>query len=243
MDTVKIDVSDLETKIIAHRGLSGIETENSIAAFIAAANRSYFGIETDVHVTKDNKFIIIHDDNTGRVSNSNYNVEQTDFKTLRSVNLYNFNGNSPRIDLSMPTPEEYFEICKKYDKVSVFELKNEMKKQDIAKLIKLVENINMLENTIFISFSLENLINLKSLNSNLSAQYLVSEINNIDDLITTLKEYSLDLDAYHGTLSKDIIEKMHSAGIKVNAWTVDDVNRANELIDMKIDFITTNILE
>ena len=58
MDTVKINVSDLETKIIAHRGLSGIETENSIAAFIAAANRSYFGIETDVHVTKDNKFII-----------------------------------------------------------------------------------------------------------------------------------------------------------------------------------------
>ena len=36
-----------QTKIIAHRGLSGIECENTIAAYIAAGNRNYFGIETD----------------------------------------------------------------------------------------------------------------------------------------------------------------------------------------------------
>ena len=45
-DTVKIDKRGV--RLIAHRGLSGIEQENTCAAFIAAANReSYYGIETD----------------------------------------------------------------------------------------------------------------------------------------------------------------------------------------------------
>ena len=46
-------------KMIAHRGVSAMETENSNAAFVAAGNRTYWGIETDVHRTKDGKFIII----------------------------------------------------------------------------------------------------------------------------------------------------------------------------------------
>ena len=40
MDSIKIDSRN--TKMIAHRGLSGIEKENTNAAFIAAGNRSYF---------------------------------------------------------------------------------------------------------------------------------------------------------------------------------------------------------
>ena len=66
MDTEKYRA--LKTKTIAHRGLSAIECENTNAAFIAAGNRSYFGIETDVHVTADKRFVIIHDDTMKRVS-------------------------------------------------------------------------------------------------------------------------------------------------------------------------------
>ena len=55
---MKNTISILEhknTKIVAHRGLSGIEPENTNLAFVAAGNRSYFGIETDIHVTKDGR--------------------------------------------------------------------------------------------------------------------------------------------------------------------------------------------
>ena len=44
MDTIKIHSGS--TRMIAHRGLSGLETENSIPAFVAAGNRSYYGVET-----------------------------------------------------------------------------------------------------------------------------------------------------------------------------------------------------
>ena len=87
MDTIKINAK--ETKIIAHRGLSGIERENTCPAFLAAANRSYFGIETDVHVTKDGKFVIIHDETTERVSlgKNNINVEETNYEAVRDIIL------------------------------------------------------------------------------------------------------------------------------------------------------------
>ena len=49
MDTIKIEKKN--TLMVAHRGVSGLEKENTLAAFIAAGNRSYYGVETDVHRT------------------------------------------------------------------------------------------------------------------------------------------------------------------------------------------------
>ena len=64
MDTIKFDKKN--TLMVAHRGLSGIEKENTNTAFVAAGNRSYFGIETDVHKTLDGKYVVFHDDTTAK---------------------------------------------------------------------------------------------------------------------------------------------------------------------------------
>ena len=61
--------------MIAHRGLSGLERENTYPAFIAAGNRSYFGIETDIHKTADGEFVVIHDETTERVSGGIYGTD------------------------------------------------------------------------------------------------------------------------------------------------------------------------
>ena len=45
MDTIKIDNKNV--RMVAHRGLSGLEKENTCSAFVAACNRAtYFGVET-----------------------------------------------------------------------------------------------------------------------------------------------------------------------------------------------------
>ena len=69
MNTIKIDSKDV--LMVGHRGVCGLEPENSIPSFLAACNRSYYGVETDVHVTSDGKFVVIHDDNTARVAFEN----------------------------------------------------------------------------------------------------------------------------------------------------------------------------
>ena len=83
MNTIKFNKKNV--KVIAHRGVSGLERENTCASFVAAGNRSYYGIETDIHKTMDGNYIIIHDDTTGRVAIDNLEVEKSTFETLRAL--------------------------------------------------------------------------------------------------------------------------------------------------------------
>ena len=44
-------------------------------------------------------------------------------------------------------------------------------------------------------------------------------------------------------LSMENIEVFHAAGLTVNCWTVDNEEDAKRLVDMGVDYITSNILE
>lgn len=91
MDTIKLNSG--RVKMIAHRGLSGLEQENTCAAFVAAGNRAkYFGIETDVHRTADGRFLVFHDDDTARVGLDRLVLEQSTFQSLRSLQLTDLDG-------------------------------------------------------------------------------------------------------------------------------------------------------
>ena len=73
------------------------------------------------------------------------------------------------------------------------------------------------------------------------AQFLISSVP--DWLLDTLQKYRLDLDIKHTVLTREYVEALHAAGIKVNTWTVNTPEDAQRVIDMGVDFITTNILE
>lgn len=239
MNTIKVE--NKNTRMIAHRGLSGIEKENTNSAFVAAGNRSYFGIETDIHMTLDGKVVVFHDDTTGRICIDNMEVEKTTFDCLRSLKFTDVDGKKGRSDLVMPELVEYIRICKKYEKICVLELKNVFKREDVFKICEIIEAEGYLDHVIFISFKLENLIYLRLKYPEQAAQYLVSTYGEgLKDLLVNEK---LDLDIKYTALSKEIIDDLHAAGIVVNCWTVDDPEKAAELIGWGVDMITTNILE
>ena len=66
-----IQIEKKNTLMVAHRGVSKLERENTCAAFVAAGNRSYFGVETDIHRTSDGQFVVFHDDSTKRLTEEN----------------------------------------------------------------------------------------------------------------------------------------------------------------------------
>ena len=239
MNTVKFDKKN--TLVVAHRGLSGIEKENTNAAFVAAGNRSYYGIETDVHITLDGKYVVFHDDTTGRVAIDNMEVEKTTFDCLRSLLLTDIDGKKGRSDIRIPTLQEYISICKKYEKVAVLELKNAFTEEQIYEIVDIIKGLGYLENVIFISFCLENLIFLRKKYPAQAAQFLID--NYEPWLLDTLKEHKLDLDIKYTSLNEDNMKELHDAGIKVNCWTCDDPAAAEQLADWGIEFITSNILE
>jgi len=239
MDTIKIDRQNV--KMVAHRGLSGIECENSCAAFIAAGNRDYFGIETDVHKTADGKYVVIHDDVTGRVCPVDISVEGSTYDELRALSLLDKDG-AERTDLRIPSLAEYLKICARYEKVCVLELKNAFRKEDIAEILEIVKAHTTLEKMVFISFDYQNMVYLRELSPEANLQFLCSCPVD-EELVAKLKAHSLDLDIRHTSLDEAAIALLHKNGIIVNCWTVDDPERAADLVRWGVDYITSNILQ
>lgn len=57
------------TRIIAHRGYAGKYPENTLLAFKEAAKFPIYGLELDVHLSKDKIPVICHDERIDRTSN------------------------------------------------------------------------------------------------------------------------------------------------------------------------------
>ena len=240
MDTIKLK-DKRNTKMVAHRGCSGVERENTLPAFIAAGNRSYFGIETDVYKTLDGKFLLHHDVSTLRASGVDLNLEQTDSETLRALPLLDMDGKSTRIDLRIPTLEEYIRICRYYDKVAVLELKSEFSYDELDKIYEIIDGLGYISGTIFIGFDINNLLRLRERHPDVTAQYLVEHFDN--ELVEFLVKNKLDMDIYFSLITKEGVDLCHKNGITVNVWTVDEPMDAEKLIEMGVDMITSDILE
>ena len=239
MDTFKIEKKNV--RMIAHRGLSGIEQENTNAAFVAAGNRSYYGIETDIHRTADGRFVISHDDNLKRVSGEDVLLKAKTLSELQSIVLLDKDGTKNREDLRVSVLENYISICKKYGKHSVLELKTEFSDEQIAEIIEIIKSFDYLESTTFISFNYYSLMQVRRVCPTQSVQYLFSEFN--DERLSKLIKDRIDVDVYYEALTKEMADFLHQNGLKVNCWTVDDKQKAEELAEWGVDFITTNILE
>ena len=239
-DTIKIK-SKNGVLMVAHRGVSEVERENTCPAFLAAALKSYYGIETDVHVTADGKYILYHDDNLKRLANMPNVVEQTEFDTLHKIVLPDLDGSTERRDLYLPGLEEYIAICKKYGKEAVLELKNLMPRENILEICKIIKDLGWFEHTTFITFGAQNILYMREEYKDAKVQYLVMDIT--DDAIAFAVANNCDIDSGYKNLSREWIDKCHKNGIKVNCWTVNTVDEAERLISYGVDYITSNILE
>lgn len=240
-DTIKLENKG-HTRMIAHRGMCGLEPENTNAAFIAAGNRSHYGIEADVHKTADGKYVIMHDENTLRMSGDDIEIAKATYETLRSLRLKQKDGKRGRTDLRIPSLEEYLEICKYYGKKAILELKDDFTPVEVDEICQAVEQLEYMEHTVFISFRLKNLLLLKERNPEQPAQYLL-EKGITDELIQEMADRKMGIDAFQNAFTEEIIRKCREKGVATNAWTVNDPEMANRLIAWGIDFITTNILE
>ncbi len=229
-------------QVIAHRGVCRLETENTLAAFIAAGNRSYFGIETDVHVTADKEFAIFHDDHTDRVSNARLTVEECTMAQLQELVLNDRNTGETRIDLRIPKLTDYIKTCKHYEKKAVLELKNRFSRDDIGLMIGMIKALEYLDDVIFISFSWDNLMDIRSYLPGQTVQYLTGEYVT-DELLEKLVKEEVDLDIQHSHLTKEVLDYLHDHGRKVNVWTVISVADGEKYADWGVDYITTNNLE
>ena len=124
---------------------------------------------------------------------------------------------------------------------TLIELKSRMQPEDIAGIVDAIEELGYLEHVIFISFSWDNLVDLRKIRPEQKAQFLISACE--EGLAEKLIAAHMDLDIYHLALSPELIDSLHKNGLEVNCWTVDDPELAEKYVEWGVDYITSNILE
>lgn len=94
----KVRCPELTAWYYAHRGLHDDQTpENSLAAFRLAAEAGY-GIELDVHLTKDQKLVVHHDNSLKRMCGVDKRISDTALEELRRYSLGGTGEAIPTLD-------------------------------------------------------------------------------------------------------------------------------------------------
>lgn len=254
MDTIKMYTG--KTQMVAHAGLMGMETSNTNAGFIAAGNRSYWGIECDVRVAADG-MVILHNPTTAGISPVEMTVADHTVAELQSIPLYDRpffygmedygltpGGTEVRADLRIPSLSEYIRICKRYGKICVLELKHPMDAAAIACVAEQYRALDYTDGVVFISFYWQNLTEIRKCLPNCTVQLLTDEKQAFtDEFLDEIAANKFDLDIHIFTTTRELVERIHDRGIKVNVWTCDWPDKAQKLVEWGVDYITTNIIE
>jgi len=220
------------TQVIAHRGYWDCKgsAQNSIHALKGAQKIGVYGSEFDANMTKDGILIINHDRTfKGLV------IENTEYNILKDSTLKNGE--------KIPTLKQYLKQGKKSQKTKmIFELKAhstpEIEKKAVEESVRMVKKYNLEKKTEFISFSMYICKEFARLMPNNEIAYLGGKIAPAD-----LKKMGINAIDYHYSnfqLHPEWVKQAHDLGMKVNVWTVDNPEQIKEMINLGVDYITTN---
>jgi len=122
------ETEELKKYVYAHRGYHDKPDipENSMPAFRRAVTRGW-GIELDVHLTKDGKLVVFHDSNLKRITGAEGILEETEWRKLSSLVL---EGTAER----MPLLDEVLELTE-YCSPLIIELKTRGNRKELARAV------------------------------------------------------------------------------------------------------------
>lgn len=223
---------------IAHRGKHDQYFENTINAFKEAAKGDYFGIETDIHLTKDHYWVIHHDPDF--LSNGQkYVIKDLTKDEIIKLPLDNEQGDK---EAYIPLFEDYLKICKESGKRPIIEIKPQNPKAKyLKKIVKYIDGYMGIDNVHFIAFYPWPLIKLRNrYHKKVHLQHLL-EPGHYKTLYKWAKFYKMDIDIEDKILSQELIDLFHKKNLKVNVWTVDGIDNLRKFEEMGVDYITTNV--
>ena len=237
--------------IVGHRG-SQWGVENTRAAFINGAEAGAWGLECDIRVTADGTFVISHDDSYKRLGGPETKIADMSTQEVLSARL-----TSKRHGITYAgtpcTLGEFLDICNERNMVPVIEVKvctsihsNTGAEDDpafdgIPALINLIDQKGCSDRAVIISFMPGVVDFIHRHYPDITVQVLAGDGDGaIMEWVDWCIEHKMDLDVEHTMVTKEAVNAMHAAGLKVNVWTVDRVEDFNRVKNMGVDFITTN---
>ena len=211
---------------IGHRGAKGYAAENTLASFQKAIELGINGIELDVHLSSDEKVMVIHDDTINRTTSQKGLVKDFTAKELKQ--------------LGIPTLEAVFNLVNQKCFINV-ELKTYKTADKVAALIEhyVSEKNWKYEHFIVSSFDWNALQQVHFLNDKIR----IGVLTNTDlDLALAfakfIKAYSVH--PYYHLLTAENVAKIQSKNFKVYPWTINEPEDIIFVKSLNVDGIITD---
>ncbi len=230
----------MKTQIWAHRGASGYAPENTMEAFRLANQLKADGIELDIHMTKDGRLVVAHDETIDRCSNGTGRIIDMTLKELQS---YDFSNHLPDYkNVKIPTLEEVLYFVKSTGMTVNIEIKSGIVNyQGIEeKALSLVEKLGLKKKVIYSSFNHYSLMLVKQIDKTVPIGLLYSEAIVDPHLYAEYLKAEAIHPFYYTLALPDIVTKCHEKGILVNPWTVNTAEHLAWMFKEGVNAVITN---
>ncbi len=255
----------LKPLIIAHRGVSSLEIENTMPAFRKAVEIGADMIEFDVQQTKDKKLVVCHDFNLKRLGEIDVDIDKISLDELKEIKIKNLEisgektGHIPtledflkefvgKINTSMllsidPEPVERIKFNLEIKSVSghVF--------TEIDQLLNLLDFYKAQNSVLISSFDFGVMQKISALRSDLKLAVLAGDSDLrwwnrcFDERRVIEKALSVGAKNLHlpvKKLRKNFINKIHEASLKAFIYTVYPGKDFEKCLKCGVDGIFTN---
>jgi len=227
--------------VFAHRGFSGKYPENTMLAFQKAAEVGSDGIELDVHLSKDRKLVIIHDELLQRTCGREGLVSDYTLKELMAIQAGKTKDD--RYNTPIPSFEEYCAFAAKNKLITNIEIKtNRCWYQDIERIaVDMVKAFGLEDRVIVSSFNWLSVVRVKQLAPELPCA-LLYEDQRVQHLPLQAKDLGIQfIHPDFRLLDEEAVLECKEQGIGLNVWTINDESRMFQLIKWKVSGVISNV--
>lgn len=233
--------------VIAHRGANRFAPQNTISAFVKAAELGSDGVETDVRVTKDGHLVLCHNATVNGTSDGRGKIKDHYLGELFNYDFGAWFG-SKFENTAIPTIDDFLSAMKN-NPVSILDIElkpNKGENEFVERIINRVKEYGLGEKLLISSFDEGILSRVKEIDPSIKTGYLYpSSVNwamtKIIDPVKKAAESKIDFLLPHSSyVTKKIIDKAHEKGIKVACWTVNKLETIDKLYEMGADGVITD---
>lgn len=228
--------------MVAHRGKSCTAPENSLAAFKLATESGFKYIETDIHLSKDGHWVIMHDPTVDRMTDGTGEIKSLTLEQLKGLKIDRGSGIKKYPDEHIPTLKEYLDVVTGGGCIPIIEIKIKGH-YDFKDLVYTLREYNLTEKAIVIDYDTEQLMTIRKLCPELKMQILCHNIS--QQFIDKAEEIgNCGLDVMYNFLSKeDLCRQLVDKGMSFNCWTIDSEAALEKIYKFGSQFATTNCIQ
>lgn len=214
-------------KVIGHRGVAGLEPENTLRSFQRAIDLGVDCVECDVRPTADGWLVLVHDETVDRTTDGSGRVDRLTFADLRRLDA----GQGERV----PTLEELLDLI--HGKVQAHV---ELKGDGIeASVLGFLEHKDALAEVVLTSGDTQKLRRVRARHGKVTLEHIFAQPPP-DAIQRAQSVKARRISCHFSHASAEFVEAAHRAFLEVIAWPPNTLATMQAMIDLGVDHICTD---